>query len=259
MEKELVTYVEKDAWGIFVLLVLVGDFAGGGVRCSAGAPVTVGIAWRADTDSEFYTNMVTALQEAGAVPVLLGQVVDRDLEYKDGLISSKGMTEADYLTAAYAKKIKKHTYKHSNAAAVLQGIDAVIFTGGEDISPSLLAKPEDWHHIAAEKDYNVTRDVSDYLLMSYCLDNNIPVMGFCRGMQMLAVVSGAAMIQDVPTFYAAQGLEYHYQHRNEKSAPEAYRDYAPHQITLAGENSFAYDIFRQATVAAVPSWHHQAV
>ena len=31
----------------------------------------------------------------------------------------------------------------------MQGIDAVIFTGGEDISSSLYAKPEPWHGIEA--------------------------------------------------------------------------------------------------------------
>ena len=31
----------------------------------------IGIAWRADTDSEFYTNIVRAVEEAGGVPVLL--------------------------------------------------------------------------------------------------------------------------------------------------------------------------------------------
>ncbi len=226
--------------------------------CAAGETVTVGIAWRADTDSEFYTNMVAALQEAGAVPVLLGQVVDKDLLYSNGLISRQGVTANDYLTTAYADKVKDKNRHRSNAAEVLQGIDAVIFTGGEDISPTLLAKPEDWHHIAAEKDYNATRDVSDYLLMSYCLEQDIPVRGFCRGMQLLAVGSGGTMIQDVPTFYAAQGLQYDYLHRHEKATPDSYRDYSPHAITVADDSIIA-DIFAAETIQGAPSWHHQAV
>jgi putative glutamine amidotransferase len=41
--------------------------------------------------------------------------------------------------------------------------------------------------------------------MAYCLDNDIPVMGFCRGMQMLGVISGAEVIQDIPTYFEQQG------------------------------------------------------
>lgn len=70
-----------------------------------------------------------------------------------------------------------------------------------------------------ERDYNAERDISDYLTMAYCLDNDIPVMGFCRGMQMLSVVSGAEVIQDVPAYFAELGLEYNDEHNNRKASP----------------------------------------
>ena len=38
------------------------------------------------------------------------------------------------------------------------------------------------------------------MLMSYCLDKDIPALGLCCGMQMLDVVSGVTSIQDIPTF-----------------------------------------------------------
>ena len=134
----------------------------------------------------------------------------------------------------------------------------VLFTGGEDISSTLFFEPEPWHGIVAEIDYNAERDVSDYLTMSYCLDNDIPVMGFCRGMQMLGVISGAEMIQDIPAWFAELGVEYDYTHRNQKAAPEAYRDYAAHDVEVA-EGSLLYDIAGTATLAGCPSWHHQAI
>lgn len=186
-------------------------------------------------------------------------VADHDLEYTDGRIAGIGITENDYLTEDYADLVKGNTYRNSNVADVMKGIDAVVFTGGEDISPTLLAEPEDWHHIEEEKDYNATRDVSDYLLMAYCIDNDIPVMGFCRGMQMLAVVSGATVIHDIPTFYAEQGLTYASEHRNQKASPDACRDYAPHDVDVKDPRSLVYDIFGVTTVKGVPSWHHQAV
>ena len=94
--------------------------------------------------------------------------------------------------------------------------------------------------------------------MSYCLDNDIPVMGFCRGMQMLGVISGAEMIQDIPAWFAELGVEYDYTHRNQKAAPEAYRDYAAHDVEVA-EGSRLHDIVGRTTLAGCPSWHHQAI
>ena len=256
--------VRKRTALILVCMLVLSFFLTGVPSCAEGTlsdspKAVIGIAWRADTDSEFYTNVCVALQEAGAEAVLLEMVVDEDLEYEDGRIAGCGVNENDYLTEDYAALVKKNTYRHSNAAEVLRGIDGVIFTGGEDISPTLLAEPKDWHHIEAEKDFNATRDVSDYLLMAYCIDSDIPVMSFCRGMQMLAVVSGASMIQDIPTFYAENGLTYHFGHRNEKASADAYRDYAPHDIWITAADSLSYDIFGEMSVSGVPSWHHQAV
>lgn len=94
--------------------------------------------------------------------------------------------------------------------------------------------------------------------MSYCLDNDVPVMGLCRGMQMLAVVSGADIIQDIPTYFEQQGVAYDYQHRNEKSSADAYRDYAPHAIAI-GKDFLLYDIIGSTELDGCPSWHHQAV
>jgi len=91
---------------------------------------------------------------------------------------------------------------------------------------------QDWHRIEAEIDYNAARDVSDFLTMTYCLDHDIPLLGFCRGAQMLGVVSGATVIQDIPTWFASQGLPYNYEHRREKAEGETYRDYTPHDVTL---------------------------
>lgn len=223
------------------------------------AKCRVGIAWRADTDSEFYTNVFRTVKEAGGEPILLEQVNTKSIPYNDGLVSSECITENDYLNNKYADILKNEGYNNSNAEAVVANVDAVIFTGGEDISPTLCRQAEKWHGIKSEKDYNATRDVSDYILMFYCIDNDIPVLGLCRGMQMLAVVSGGTMIQDIPTYYADLNLEYNYEHRREKTSPDEYRDYVPHNVVLNDKNSLLYNIVGEDKIDNVPSWHHQAV
>ena len=144
-------------------------------------PVKIGIAWRADVTSEFYTNVVRALKEAGAEPVLLPQVKFDDFILDSETLMSMYFDENNILLQQYADMVIKDMLE-SNAGGAVKDVKAVVFTGGEDIAPTLLSIPETWHGIEAEKDYNATRDVSDYLTMAYCLDHDIPVLGMCRGM-----------------------------------------------------------------------------
>ena len=245
-----------------VLLLLITAFIL--VSCtSAKKPDTagvVGIAWRSDTDSEFYTNITKTLDDLGIPYAMVDQVLDQSLPYENGSIAASCTDENDILLPDFAESVKKELYTDSNVEEVMKARDyrAVIFTGGEDIAPTLLKDPEPWHGIEEEKDYNATRDVSDYLLMTYCIDHDIPVIGFCRGSQMLGVVSGADIIQDLPVYFEEQGVSYHYEHRNEKASPDSYRDYAPHDVTLT-EGTKVREIFDTDTLENVPSWHHQAL
>lgn len=221
--------------------------------------VTVGIAWRSDIDSEFYTNIEEVFKEAGAKTILLPQVKNKAVAYTGNEVSKTEIEDGiGDLTLAAAQKLKSNLYAKSNAPKVLKGIDAVVFTGGEDISPALLREPTTWHGIEAEKDYNATRDVNDYTLMSYCIAKDISTIGFCRGMQMLGVVSGATVIQDIPTYFNSKGEKYDFIHRNEKVG-DAYRDYAPHDVTVVPNSILSTMTTTAGTFHNVPSWHHQAL
>ena len=220
----------------------------------------IAIAWRADTDNEFCTNVVEAFRLAGVNVTVLPQVKASYIDYEGSSVSTNQL-DADgigYLSNDAGLLVRAKAYDGSNVAEVLCDVDGVLFTGGEDISPSLYAVQEDWHHIEAEIDYNAARDVSDYLTMAYCLDHDIPIWGFCRGFQMLGVVSGAAMIQDLPVWFASQNLDYNYEHRREKSEGETYRDYTPHDVNIASDSRLA-KMFGTTVLTAVPSWHHQAI
>ena len=225
------------------------DFSGKGL---------IGIAWRADPDSEFYTNITQAIEEAGGNYIMLPQVKSPDLSYDENGNLLEGVADTGALTEEAGKLIRCNNWQGSNAAEAVEDVGAVIFTGGEDISSSLYYYQQPWYGIEEERDFNAERDVSDYLLMSYCLEQDIPVMGFCRGMQMLSVVSGAEIMQDIPTWFKQHRIEYNYEHRNEKATPDSYRDYAPHDVKVK-KDSLLYQIVGTDTLNDCPSWHHQAV
>ena len=224
------------------------------------ANVKIAVAWRADTVNEFCTNVIEAFREAGVEVVILPQVKASYLGYNGSEVSDTCLDSGGigYLSNASGSLIRSNTYQNSNAKAVLDGVDGVLFTGGEDISPSLYAVQEDWHHIPEETDYNASRDVSDYLTMAYCLDHDIPLFGFCRGAQMLGVVSGATMIQDLPVWFADKGLPYKYEHRRQKAEGETYRDYTPHDVSIVN-GTLLSRLFGQTALTGCPSWHHQAI
>lgn len=242
---------------ILALLAALTGFSTAEVVDFPGTPV-VGIAWRADTDSEFFTNICRAVEEAGGTWVMLDQVCSADLDYDEAGELTAGVAALGCLDETAAKLVRCNSWHGSNAAEAVGAVSIVLFTGGEDISSTLFYAPEPWHGIVDEIDYNAERDVSDYLTMAYCLDNDIPVMGFCRGMQMLSVISGAEMMQDVPAYFAENGLAYNYEHRNQKATPDSYRDYAPHAVQVA-EDSLLYGIVGTTELQGCPSWHHQAV
>lgn len=162
------------------------------------------------------------------------------------------------LTFEAAAKLKAKPYDHTNVAEVVAGHDAIIFSGGSDVPPSLYKNPQAYYDYSEDPGFDATRDVSDYILMSYCLDNNIKIMGICRGMQMYAVASGAEMIQDLPTYYASKGVPYSKEHQ--KSGEIDGKDVrGNHPVYVTDKNSFLYDCVKTDVIDKPYSCHHQAV
>lgn len=70
--------------------------------------------------------------------------------------------------------------------------DVVCFTGGADVSPSMYGAAQ--HPYTANDPY---RDDKESRLFRFCRQENIPMVGICRGGQFLNVMSGGEMYQHV--------------------------------------------------------------
>lgn len=80
------------------------------------------------------------------------------------------------------------------ARAVLRGLDAVIITGGPDVEPSRYgAEP----HPATDRPGR-QRDAWEAALTEVALDFHLPLLGICRGMQVLNTVRGGTLTQHLP-------------------------------------------------------------
>ena len=213
---------------------------------------TIGIAWYERKDEE-YAPVWQAIEAAGGIPVKLDLVRSGVLDYdKNNML--KGHTGEDgALILEDAGKVRHSTWNASNVEQVLAGIDAVVFPGGGDMGPSLFPEPEP---VCTDEGFCVERDVSDYILMSYCLDQDIPILGICRGMQTLAVVSGASMIQDLKDHMKSLEKEYDDHHRKEAEGSEGRRDFTFHDVTVTEDDSILRRLTGVDTICGVPSWHH---
>ena len=245
----------KKAIHIYILICMMLTTAVGCKRNANAEQIPVGIAWRPDSDAYTFRSTVEAVRAAGATPILLKQVISSELSYSaDGKLEQSYISELNMLRSEYAELIKaKRSYEHSNAAAEASKIRAVIFPGGADISPTLIADHAPIGESTEECD--AERDVSDYLLMTYCLDQDMPILAICRGMQMLAIVSGGSMIQDIPSYFAAKGEDMPTLHRMPQSDN---RDFAAHDILITDKGSLMYHIVGSETISKIPSWHHEA-
>jgi len=75
------------------------------------------------------------------------------------------------------------------------GVDAVVFWGGTDISPSYYKEPP--HLRTQQTEVPSSRDVFEWKAMNYCKTHNIPMIGVCRGAQLMCVFAGGKLVQHV--------------------------------------------------------------
>lgn len=70
--------------------------------------------------------------------------------------------------------------------------DLVVFTGGHDVNPKLYGQAA-----MAGTHFDDERDSADMAVYRECIDRRIPMLGICRGAQLLWVTQGGTLYQDV--------------------------------------------------------------
>lgn len=114
--------------------------------------------------------------------------------------------------------------------------DGLILCGGNDIDPK-------YYHQEIDGSVNIDepRDALEFALLQAYVDAGKPIMGICRGCQLINVYFGGALYQDLPDSS---------EHTNKKDF------YLSHSVT-AKEYSFLSLLY--GTEFCVNSSHHQAV
>jgi len=75
---------------------------------------------------------------------------------------------------------------------------AVLLTGGEDIHPRFYNRPE-YLKLCEQDNMDGKRDEFEWKVLDYTQQNQLPVLGICRGLQLANVFFGGTLIPDIPS------------------------------------------------------------
>ena len=127
--------------------------------------------------------------------------------------------------------------------SLLDTLDGIVLSGGADIDPDYLGEePLDCVSV------NPRRDAQELLLVRLAVDRQIPVLGICRGIQMLAAALGGKLYQDIKTQHNVPCIEH---------SQSIARGLPSHEVSIEKE-SLLHSLMGCDTLA-VNSFHHQAV
>lgn len=118
---------------------------------------------------------------------------------------------------------------------IMSCCDALLLPGGGDITPAFFGE-----HNNGSRHIDTALDVLQLQALHFCIRKGIPVLGICKGMQLINVAFGGTITQHMPTAFAHDHIE-----------GDQY-----HETTIL-ESSCLYELYGKT--ALVNSAHHQSI
>ncbi len=132
---------------------------------------------------------------------------------------------------------------------VYDALDGVFLPGGADIDPVSYGREPNALCDRTDRE----RDRVELALARWALAEGMPVLGVCRGMQVINVAAGGTLFEDIAQ-QKPGAIRHDY---FPFSAPGYSRDFLSHEVEVAGGTRLA-GVFGAGTLA-VNSMHHQGV
>lgn len=125
---------------------------------------------------------------------------------------------------------------------IIEKFDGLLFTGGADVAPSIYGQDAKF---GLEQVFEET-DIAQVYLAKLAKKKNIPVLGICKGCQIINVAFGGTLFQDIER--EIQGVNLHSQ--------KSKRHRATHKVHIE-EGSILFEALGSETYTN--SYHHQSV
>ena len=122
----------------------------------------------------------------------------------------------------------------------IQSCNGFILTGGIDVTPSLYNESDDY--VNAPDNFRTDRDLFEKSIYEFSQQNKLPILGICRGMQLVNVLEGGKLIQDL-----GKANRVHKKQETDKQ----------HEIRIERQSLLFETII--LAIAKVNSAHHQVV
>ena len=138
----------------------------------------------------------------------------------------------------------------------LDRVDGLLLTGGGDVNPLWVGEEPS----PSLRSINRERDEAELLTVSLAYNRNIPILGICRGIQVLASALGGTVDQDIAEAFSAShsvNNSGQTQHALIKHSQDADRNEPTHTVKISKDTTL-YSIYNTEYLA-VNSMHHQAV
>jgi putative glutamine amidotransferase len=145
------------------------------------------------------------------------------------------MGEIELVSAADASRVRAEDY------------DGILFTGGEDVDPSFYGEAKQHDNVHDHR----PRDEFEFSLLEAALARRSPILGICRGVQMINVGFGGSLYQDMKKDAQPQ-----FEHR-QTDLPGKSRQEPIHSVLVTDAQSSLGSIVQGA--CRVNSLHHQAI
>lgn len=140
------------------------------------------------------------------------------------------------ITAGGIPFFMPHTGDPSHIAQYASVIDGLLLAGGADVNPARYGEQICFDSVEADD----SRDEFEFLMIKKFLPTGKPILGICRGEQVLGVALGGKLFQHIESHKQTDARNIH------------------RQNVTVDKNSRLYEITGKSTLA-VNSFHHQAV
>lgn len=130
---------------------------------------------------------------------------------------------------------------------LLSRLSGLLLAGGHDIHPELYGKEPQSELERTDQ----RRDQSELLITRWAIERHVPILGICRGMQMVNLATGGSLIQDIGQRYGSGAV-----HRDTPANYNSLTEFG-HFIDIE-PSSRIYTLIGE-TPTWVNSMHHQCV
>ncbi len=172
-------------------------------------------------------------------------IIGISVNYKDGTSRIADAYVQAVVLAGGTPLLVPVTDDEQTLAAAVRQLDGLVLSGGVDIDPKYFGE----EIIPECGTIDATRDTYDLRLIDYARRYQTPILGICRGMQILNVQMGGTLYQDI---YAQNttALLCHDQGDTPRTEPT-------HAVQIEKDSKLAAIV--NANTLSVNSFHHQAV